>query len=807
MRDNPTRVLKSAVAFLAMLLAGLGCSQSGPKDYPLRPVPFTDVKMTDQFWRPRMETNRTVTIRHAFQKCEETGRLENFAIAGGMAKGEQKGSYPFDDTDVYKTLEGASYALMVDPDPELEAYLDSVIAIVAAAQEEDGYLYTVRTNKADHLKNWFGDERWQKLESSHELYNAGHLFEAAAAHYQATGKRSLLDVAVKLADLLDQTFGPGKLQKPPGHQVIEMGLAKLYRVTGEARYLKLAKFFLDVRGKPLEGRKLNGEYSQDHKPVLQQDEAVGHAVRAGYMYSGMADVAALTNDDAYIKAIDRLWDNVAGKKLYLTGGIGAKGSNEGFGSNYELPNMSAYNETCASISNVYWNHRLFLLHGDTKYLDVMERTLYNALLSGISLEGTRFFYPNPLASVGQHERAEWFGCACCPGNVTRFMASVPGYVYAVKGDELFVNLYASNEAKLSLNNKNFRLVQETDYPWNGTIRLTLHPESEAMQMTLNLRIPGWAEGRPLASDLYHYLNNEPVQINVKVNGEAVPLKLKNGFAQIQRRWHSNDIVELSLPMVIRRVVAHDSVKADIGRVALERGPIVFCAEWPDHEGGHVRHLLLPDDANLTTEFFSERLNGIQVIRGKAAGYYLDENEKLEKREQALLAIPYYAWAHRGKGEMTVWLARDEKTVQPVGQPTVASTSQVQASFGKNPQAVNDLLAPESSIDHEVPYFHWWPHKGTTEWLQYDFKEPKEVSAVEVYWFDDTGMGECRVPKSWRVLFLQNGKWQPVKTSGTYQIHQDRFNEVVFAAVRTKSLRLEIQSQDGWAGGVHEWKVK
>lgn len=790
-----------------ILLSALGCGPSGQKDYPLRPVSFTAVKMTDHFWRPRMETNRAVTIRHAFQKCEETGRIENFAIAGGLAQGEQQGSYPFDDTDLYKTLEGASYALMVDPDPGLEAYLDSVISIVAAAQEDDGYLYTARTNKAERLRNWFGNERWEKVDGSHELYNAGHLFEAAAAHYQATGKRNLLEVALKCANLIDSTFGPGKLQKPPGHQVIEMGLAKLYRVTGEARYLNLAKFFLDVRGKPLDGRKLRGEYNQDHKPVLLQEEAVGHAVRAGYMYAGMADLAALTSDDAYLKAIDRLWENVAGKKLYLTGGIGAMGSNEGFAGNYELPNMSAYNETCAAIANVYWNHRQFLLHGEAKYLDVMERTLYNALLSGISLEGTRFFYPNPLESVGQHERAEWFGCACCPGNVTRFIASVPGYVYAVRADELFVNLYASNEAQLVINNKKMRVAQVAEYPWNGAIRLTLHPEAEKMQMTLNLRIPGWAQGRPLASDLYRYLNNEAANIIVRVNDEAVPLQMNHGFAQIRRAWRASDVVALDIPMLIRRVVAHDSVQADLGRVALERGPIVFCAEWPDHEGARVRNLLLPDDANLSTQFFADRLNGIQVIRGKAAGYYLDKNETLEKREQELLAIPYYSWAHRGKGEMAVWLARDEAAVQPVGQPTLASTSKVQASFGKNPQAVNDLLEPENSFDHAVPYFHWWPYKGTTEWIQYDFKKPEEVSTVEVYWFDDTGMGECRVPKSWRILYLENGEWRPVYTPGTYGIQKDRFNEVVFETVRTTALRLEIQSQEGWAGGIHEWQVK
>lgn len=807
MKRSLQRRLMLVSPYLITILFGLNCQQPEPKDYPVQPVPFTAVKMTDHFWRPRIETNRTVTIPHVFQKNEETGRIENFAIAAGLSEGEQKGIYPFDDTDVYKTLEGASYAFMVAPDPELEAYLDSVIAIVAAAQEEDGYLYTARTNKAERLKRWIGEERWQKIEGSHELYNAGHLFEAAAAHFQATGKRSLLDVALKFASLIDATFGPDKLRKPPGHQVIEMGLVKLYRVTGEERYLKLAKFFLDVRGKPLDGRELRGEYNQDHKPVLQQDEAVGHAVRAGYMYSGMADVAALTDDDAYVIAIDRLWDNVIGKKLYLTGGIGARGSNEGFNGNYDLPNMSAYNETCSSIANIYWNHRLFLLHGDAKYLDIMERTLYNALLSGISLEGTRFFYPNPLESVGQNERAEWFACACCPGNVTRFIASLPGYVYAFRNDELFVNLYAANEARVALDDQNLAVVQQTDYPWHGRVRLTLHPEAEEMRMTLNLRIPGWAQGQPLASDLYRYVNDEPAAISIKVNGDPVPLQLENGFAKIRRNWHSNDVVELDLPMLIRRVVAHDSVQADIGRVALERGPLVFCAEWPDHKDGHVRNLLLPDDSDLTTEFLPDRLRGIQVIRGKALGYHLDETGALRKENRQLLAIPYYAWAHRGTGEMTVWLARTEAAVHPVGLPTLASTSTVTASFGKNPQAVNDLLEPGSSGDHQVPYFHWRPHKGTTEWIQYDFAKPQEVSIVEVYWFEDTGVGECRVPKSWQILYLEDGNWRPVYTPGSYEIQKDQFNQVVFETVRTPSLRLEIQSQDGWAGGIHEWKVK
>jgi DUF1680 family protein len=799
---------KTHFFYMAAVLAGLSCSRDVQRDYPIRPVPFTDVHLTDAFWLPRMETNRTVTIPHAFRMCEKEGRLDNFAVAGGLKEGTHRGIYPFDDTDVYKTLEGASYALMIQPDTLLDAYLDSVIALLGAAQEEDGYLYTARTNKAERLKGWFGEERWSKLESSHELYNAGHLFEAAAAHYQATGKRNLLDIALRFADLVDATFGPGKLQKPPGHQVVEMGLAKLYRVTGDERYIRLAKFLLDVRGKPLDGRTLRGAYNQDHKPVVEQDEAVGHAVRAGYMYSGMADVAALTGDKAYVQAIDRLWDNVAGKKLYLTGGIGATGSNEGFSTNYNLPNMSAYNETCASIGNIYWNHRLFLLHGDAKYLDVMERTLYNALLSGVSMDGTRFFYPNPLESVGQHERSEWFGCACCPGNVTRFIASVPGYVYAQDKKNLYVNLYASNDAVIKLGGHAVAIRQETHYPWDGMVTFYIDPEEKGRRFTLNLRVPGWVQGKPLAGDLYRYLDSHFSDVTLQINDRPVPFKIKKGFLRIRRNWHRGDRIEFNLPMDIRRVAAHDSVQADAGRIALERGPIVFCAEWPDNKDGHVRNLLLPDETYLETAFRPDLLNGVQVITGNVVGYTKgQEADQPVKEEQSFTAIPYYAWAHRGKGEMIVWLARDEPAVRPVGMPTLASSSRVTASSGRNPEAVNDLLEPAGSGDHNVPFFHWWPNKGTREWIQYDFDKPEEVSIVEVYWFDDTGRGECRLPRSWRILYQEDGAWKPVWSRDPYPVDKDRYNRVVFETVRTKSVRLEVQSRDGWAGGIHEWRVR
>ena len=659
-------MLKSSFWMLITALFTISCSQNRIKDYPIQPVPFTSVHIEDQFWAPRIETNRAVTIPHAFAQSEKTGRIANFSVAGGALQGGQQGSYPFDDSDVYKIIEGASYTLSVQKDEKLAAYLDSLIALIAAAQEEDGYLYTARTNNAPYLEEWGGKSRWSKLHMSHELYNMGHLYEAAAAHFQATGKRNLLDVALKSADLICATFGPGRVEFPPGHQVIEMGLAKLYRITGEEKYLQTARFLLDIRGKKSGGRELYGPYSQDHIPILEQSEAVGHAVRAGYMYAGIADVAALTGDQAWIDAIDRIWENVAAKKIHLTGGIGAIGGHEGFGANYELPNLTAYNETCASIANVYWNHRLFLLHGEARYLDILERTLFNALLSGVAFDGSHFFYPNPLASAGQHERKEWFGCACCPGNVTRFLASIPGYLYAVRDDQLYVALYAESSAEIELRSKPLQIKQVCSYPWDGRIQLLVNPQAGAFKFTLNLRIPEWAQGKPLATDLYRYLDPAAASVKLEINGRTWPLELKDGFARIRRTWKPGDWVELFLPMPVRRVVAHDSVAADRGLVALERGPLVYCVEWPDVAGGHVLNLLLGDDTPVENAWNSTLFNGIQTLSATAKSYEQDETGAISARDQAFTAIPYYAWAHRGRGEMTVWLARQESAVRPFG---------------------------------------------------------------------------------------------------------------------------------------------
>ncbi|HSL23947.1 MAG TPA: beta-L-arabinofuranosidase domain-containing protein [Vicinamibacterales bacterium] len=784
-------------------------------DYPVQPVPFTDVHLDDQFWAPRIETNRRVTIPFAFQQCERTGRVDLFERAARALRGEpienrKPPGYPFDDTDVYKVIEGASYALSVHPDPKLEAYVDSLIAKIAAAQEPDGYLYTTRTIDPQNPHRWAGKTRWElERDDSHELYNLGHLYEAAVAHYQATGKRTLLDVAIRSADLLVRTFGPGKQSIWPGHQITEMGLARLYRVTGRDPYLALAKFLLDERG-PRPGEKTNPRgltYNQAHQPVVEQTEAVGHAVRATYMYSGMADVAALTGDASYVKAVDAIWENVVGKKLYITGGIGASGRGEAFGREYELPNMTAYNETCAAVGNDYWNHRLFLLHGDAKYIDVMERTLYNGLISGVSLDGTTFFYPNPLESNGQHERSPWFGVACCPGNITRFLASVPGYLYALQGDTIYVNLFAKGTADITLQDgRKVKLAQDTRYPWDGQVKLTVTPAAPGA-FALKIRIPGWARGEVVPSDLYRFADRVSDAPVMRLNGTPVSAAPADGYATIRRSWKAGDVVEVALPMPVRRVVAHENVEADRGRVALQRGPIVFAAEWPDNPGGKVRNIVLPDSAPLTTEFRADLLGGVQVIKGRAHGLSEDAAGKVRRTEQDLFAIPYATWANRGRGQMIVWLAATDAVAKPTPWPTVATTSSVTTSQARRqPRAINDGEEPRSS-DDPTSYFDWWPRKGTTEWVEMTFQKPAVVSDVQIYWFDDTGRGEVRVPASWRLFYRDGEVWKPVETADAYGVSKDGYNRVRFMPVTTTALRLEVTSQPEFSAGIQEWKVK
>jgi len=649
-----------AFCISVLLTEGIVCQREAKRDYPVQPVEFTKVSVTDDFWLPRIETNQRVTIPFAMKQNEKTGRVDNFAIAGGLMEGEYKGER-YNDTDVYKVMEGAAYTLATDPDPELERSLDELIAVIAAAQEEDGYLFTPRTAAPEKPVVGIGEERWSNLAVSHELYNAGHMYEAAVAHFLATGRRNFLDIAIKNADLLVRTFGPDKLNATSGHQEVEIGLVKLYRTTGNEDYLKLAKYFLDQRGKDLElkvypeGHRFSiynePTQIQAHKPVFEQEEAVGHAVRAMYMYAGMADVAALTGSEEYIQAIDRLWENVVNKKMAVTGGLGARHDRERFGENYELPNLTSYNETCAAIGSVFWNYRLFLLHRDAKYIDILERTLYNAVIVGVSLEGDTFFYPNPLASDGKFKfnkgaacRQPWFGTACCPGNISRFIPSMPGYIYAATGDAIYVNLFVTSEADIELQDNAIRIEQKTRYPWEGQVAIHVSPDKKA-EFKFFVRIPGWAQNRPVPGDLYRYLESLEEKPALKVNGKSIPLDVVKGYARIHRTWEDRDVVRLDLPMPVRQVQSHPNVMENKGKIALERGPLVYCVEGIDH-AGKALDLVLPENPQLSVEFVPDLLNGLVAIKGKVL---LDGNVR------ELTAIPYYAWSHRGVGEMTVWI--------------------------------------------------------------------------------------------------------------------------------------------------------
>ena len=766
-------------------------------------VPFTAVHVEDEFWAPRIRTNRERSIPHNLKWCEETGRISNFAKAAGLMEGKFEGIY-FNDSDVYKVLEGASYALAQQPDPQLEKEVDRIIGLIAAAQRPDGYLNTYYTLTGL-------DKRWTNLPVMHELYCAGHLFEAAVAHYRATGKRTFLDVAIKLADHIDSIFGPGKKYGVPGHEEIELALVKLYEVTGEKRYLDLAKFFIDERGNTTH-RQSYGPYCQDHLPVRQQSEIVGHAVRAMYLYSGVADVAAYTGDPELMAAMDRIWKDVTLRKMYITGGIGARHEGEAFGEAYELPNESAYCETCAAIGLVLWAYRLGLMHGDAQYADVLERTLYNGVLSGVALDGEHFFYVNPLASAGDHHRQPFFGCACCPTNVVRLIPSVPGYVYAVRpaqGDhpaELFVNMYIGGEAKIDLGfPQPVNIRQKTRYPWDGRVELTISPPSEA-EWTLRLRIPFWCREATVA------VNDEPA-------APVVLSQLDRGYYLVRRKWKDGDKITLNLAMPVERIEAHPKVLADRGRVAVQRGPIVYCLEAVDN-GFDVRSAVLARDPQFETEFRPDLLGGIVVIKGTAAD------------GRRLTFVPYHLWDHRDPGPMVVWVRQAGKPRHPdpndpswegrlyrpldpaslTGDETLTATEAARPSASHcwrndSVEALNDGIEPKDSNDHSIPRFTWWDHRGSQEWVQYDWDKPVAVKGVRVYWFDDEPRGgHCRLPASWRILYRKGETWVPVNVPGSLPVVKNGWSEVQFEPVETTGLRLEVQLQPTWSGGILEWQV-
>lgn len=658
---------KKLFIFVSILaVSGSGIAKNIVKNsYPFEQVPFTSVKISqNSFWGNRIKAVRDVTIPLAFSKCETEGRYDNFVKAAHPDEKYDVSTFmgfPFDDTDVYKTIEGASYVLQTFPDKKLVEYIDSVLDIVAAAQEPDGYLYTARTINPQKPHRWSGSKRWESEEVlSHELYNLGHMVDAACAHYQATGSTKFLDIAKRYADCVVREVGPGKNQAcvVPGHQIAEMALARLYSLTGDKRYLDEAKFFLDYRGKT----NIKNSYSQSQVPVIEQNEAVGHAVRAGYMYSGMADVAALTGDSAYIKAIDAIWNNIVNKKYYLTGGVGALHNGEAFGANYELPNLTAYNETCAAIAMVYFNQRMFMLHGDSKYIDCLERTLYNGVISGMSIDGGKFFYPNPLASDGKYkfnadntiERQPWFGCACCPSNLCRFIPSVPGYMYAVKDNSVYVNLFSDNTSTISVGKGKVVLREKTMYPWNGDVRIDVVSNS-AGKFNMKIRIPGWLRNKVVLSDLYFYDDSIKLNYSVSVNGKKVDGQIDNGYLTIDRKWKKGDNIDIHFDMKPRLVKANANVYDDYGRVAVERGPLVYCAEWADNDFD-VFHFILNQNTAFTVNDKPKLLGGIKEVTANGLVFTTDDNGKVSVDNKIITLIPYYAWCHRGPGKMIVWMA-------------------------------------------------------------------------------------------------------------------------------------------------------
>lgn len=811
----PYRIPAAIVTLLCILL--LPSATARAADGAIRAVPFADVTVEDPFWSPRLAANRAVTAPHVLDECERTGRIANFRMAAkAMAEhAPQKGGmhgYFFNDSDVYKALEGCANLLATAPDAALKSRCDAIIDLIGAAQEPDGYLYTSRTILDPDNMPPGGAPRWSDMGGGHELYCAGHLYEAGVAYAKATGATKLLDIAIRNANLVAATFGPKGNQHPCGHPEVEIGLAKLHEATHDQRYLDLLRFFIDTRGRADRGRPLYGDYAQDHAPVLEQHEAVGHAVRLAYLQSGMLELARLDGDRRYLNASESVWNDIVARKMYLTGGIGSQGNNEGFGIPFELANGSAYNETCAAIAFVQWSQRLFLATGDARYVDVLERTLHNGMLAGWSLAGDRFFYPNPLEASSGRQRSPWFDCACCPPNVVRFIASMPGFAYATGPRDLYVNLFLGGTAKTAVGGAPIAIESRGSMPFGGDVRLTLRPAAP-QPFALRIRIPAWARGADADPELYRATAPQGEPVRVLVNGVATTFATERGYAVVDRTWNAGDTVTLTLPMPIMTVTADERVAADRGRMALERGPFVYCLESIDNanaqSGGHLPLGAIVDPSvPWTVGPPIAELGGAPTLVGSMRSVERTlEGGLATGAAMRAVAIPYALWANRTPGPMAVWIAKDPAAAKPAPAPTIAHRAKASSSFGGDLAALSDQLEPSSSGDHEHPFLHWWPRMGTEETITYEFAEPTRVRAVEVYWFDDTGRGACRLPASWRLEAKRNGAWSEVESPSGYGVVGDRYNRCEFRPTLAEGLRIVVTSRKEWAGGVHEWRVE
>jgi DUF1680 family protein len=813
--------------YAIVLLAATGGTRAS--DYPLTPVPFNKVDMTSDFWRPRLETQRRTLVPFAFERTrpgvEHLKAARDF-LAGKEVEGHR--AHRFIDSDLYKVMEGAAYLLQLRGDPELEKQIDDLADVIAGAQHANGYLYPSHTTGAGNAKHMMGDRPYTFIVHSHELYNVGHLYEAAVAYYRATGKDKLLNVAEKSARHINKVFFEGDpdynggkpIRQAPGHQELELALVKLYRVTGKPLYLDMARKFLEIRGVtyvPDGDGVMSPTYAQQHAPVTEQKEAVGHAVRATYLYSAMADVGTLTGEPAYGRALDRIWANITNTRMHITGGLGAVHGIEGFGPKYELPNADAFNETCAAVGNVLFNYRMFLLHKDAKYLDVAEVALLNNVLAAVNLEGNRFFYVNPLEADGKYPfnhgtagRAPWFGTACCPSNMARLVPQVPGMTYAHDDHDLYITFFAESRTEVALNGVRVNVEQKTAYPNDGEIRLAVHPEKPTT-FRLQLRIPMWTQDRFVPGELYRYVDSITAPIQLRVNGDRVNAPIERGFASIVREWRAGDRVVLMLPMPVRVTECHPAVKANTNRIAFTRGPFVLCAEGLDNGGATQRFFFdkLPDTSD--SEIKTTRIESGSFIQAVVPAQAVTRSGGAETTK--LVLTPYYAWNNRGTSSMTVWFPRDRSLAvfDPHVLPKESIFSEITASHTSpldTVSAIGDGDVDKWSSGNKVARWTSRGQPGKDQWVIGRFHETKTIRSVGVFWMD-RWQGDVKFPKDWSLEVEQNGEWRPFRlyTTDRYDTRANQYNVVHPAApLKCDAIRIRMTPKENACVGILEVQV-
>ena len=820
-----------SAGLLALMVSCGTQTKVTPYDGALTQISFDKVTLQDDFWLPRLNTQKQTLVPFSLEKTESA--VENLRRVGAYLRGERVteqfvGPY-YVASDLFKVMEGAAYLLTLEKDEELERQMDEIIDVIAAAQAPDGYLYEhhILPKHLRNPRNNAGERPYSYVDHSHELYNMGHMYEGAVAYYRATGKRKWLDVAEKNARHINKVFFEGDpnyndgkpVMQAPGHEEIELALVKLYQATGEKLYLDMAKKFIDIRGVtyiPKGTGLLSYDYAQQYKPVREQRYAIGHAVRATYLYSGMADVAAMTGDTTLEPALDAIWHDIVDRKMHITGGLGAVPGIEGFGPDYVLPNKDTYNETCAAVGNVFFNYRMFLMSGDAKYVDVAEVALYNNVLAGVNLAGNRFFYVNPLEADGRKAfnhgtagRAPWFGTACCPSNLARLIPQVSGMAYSYAEDNVYCGFYMGSEVEVPIAGGNVLLSQHTQYPFDGNITIEVTPKADGEEFTLWLRVPTWCGEQFVPGELYHFDDLEASAAVVRVNGRKVRSEVVDGFLPVRRAWSAGDVVELELPMPVRFSVADERVEADCNRVCVTRGPLVYCAEEPDNEYNVSSYFVKSENQSSSSvdEFTSGVLAAIPTINLVASSASVDGESEAD-----LTLIPYYAWNNRGDNmAMNVWFARDAETARNGMIMTVGNIAEVKASHTNSSDdvyAVADGKQPKTSHDTSIPRWTSWSQKGKEQWLEIKLKSEQDVEAVSVYWYDDKG--GVQLPVAWSIDYMCDGKWVEYKPYVTdhFGVDADKYNMVHPAApVKTDMLRLKMKPKADATVGILELTVE